>query len=455
MKMNKKKILVGILFLVVMAVTNILTFMHGENIQDIGITLHVVATPKNDTNIQAYYKQINYKDEEFSASHVVNMAVTKDDGKKDYEINVPGDTAAIRINPSNAISDEIAFEKVYLAYKDDVIEEYSLSDEHFNAADRYYSWNVDYDKSAKVVTDARYLRNLIMKILVCLIIDLLLIITWVKLDKIAIIPKDIVSNRKLIGSLAKNDFKQKFAGSYLGTVWAFVQPIVTVLVYWFVFEKALNVGTQSTKAGIGIPFVLWLIAGLVPWFFFSEVLSSGTNCLIEYNYLVKKVVFKISTLPVVKAISSLFVHAFFIVFTIIIYSFYHYLPTLYTLQLIYYSFCMFVLSLGLIYAFSAIMVFFRDLSQIVNVLLQIGMWMTPIMWNMDAMANRIPGWAMTILKLNPMYYIVNGYRDALYNNVWFWERAGMTAYFWIITAIILLGGMAIFRKLQQHFADVL
>ena len=101
------------------------------------------------------------------------------------------------------------------------------------------------------------------------------------------------------------------------------------------------------------------------------------------------------------------------------------------------------------------MVFFRDLSQIVNVLLQIGMWMTPIMWNMDAMANRIPGWAMTILKLNPMYYVVNGYRDALYNNIWFWERPGMTAYFWIFTIVVSIGGMAIFRKLQQHFADVL
>lgn len=453
--MNKKKIIVGILFLIIAIGSNVLTIMHAENIQEIGITLHVVAKPSNDTNMQAYYKQVNYKDEGYSVEHMVSMPVTAENGEHDYEINLPGDTTAVRINPANIATDVLDYKKVYLAYDDKIIEEYNLTDEHFNSNEKFYSWDVDYNKSEQVVKDARAMRNLIMKILVCLIIDLILLITWIKFDSIAIIPQDIVSNRKLIGSLAKNDFKQKFAGSYLGTVWAFVQPIVTVLVYWFVFEKALNVGTQSTKAGIGIPFVLWLIAGLVPWFFFSEVLSSGTNCLIEYNYLVKKVVFKISTLPVVKAISSLFVHAFFIVFTIIIYSFYHYFPTLYTLQLIYYSFCMFVLSLGLIYAFSAIMVFFRDLSQIVNVLLQIGMWMTPIMWNMDAMANRIPGWAMTILKLNPMYYIVNGYRDALYNNVWFWERAGMSAYFWIVTLIILLGGMAIFRKLQQHFADVL
>lgn len=453
--MNKKKILVGILFLIIMIGTNLLAIFHEEKVQDISVDLHVICDAKNDLGLQTYYKQEDYSDENFSSNHMVNTNATKDTGMNDYVVALPGDVTAIRINTSNVMMDNIEYSKVYLSYKDEVIEEYNLSQEYYNPEEKCYIWNIDNAKTQEVVTNARSMRNLILKILVCLIIDVLLIVVWVKLDSILAIPRDVFSNRKLIGGLAKNDFKQKFAGSYLGTVWAFVQPIITVLVYWFVFEKALNVGTQSTKAGIGIPFVLWLIAGLVPWFFFSEVIASGTNALIEYNYLVKKVVFKISTLPVVKAISSLFVHFFFVVFTIILYSCYSYFPSLYTLQLIYYSFCMFVLSLGLIYAFSAIMVFFRDLAQIVNVILQIGMWMTPIMWNMDAMANRIPGWAVTILKLNPMYYIVNGYRDALYNNVWFWERAGMTAYFWILTVIVLVGGMAIFRKLQQHFADVL
>ena len=100
--------------------------------------------------------------------------------------------------------------------------------------------------------------------------------------------KDILENKRLIWNLSKNDFKTRFAGSYFGIIWAFVQPVVTVLVYWFVFEKALNVGTQSTKEGINVPYVLWLISGLVPWFFFAEALGTGTAALVEYNYLVKK-----------------------------------------------------------------------------------------------------------------------------------------------------------------------
>ena len=86
------------------------------------------------------------------------------------------------------------------------------------------------------------------------------------------LPIELVQNRTLIGNLAKNDFKTRFAGSYLGVIWAFVQPIVTVVVYWFVFTVGLRQGRPS-----GHPFVLWLMAGLVPWFFFSEALNGGTN----------------------------------------------------------------------------------------------------------------------------------------------------------------------------------
>lgn len=123
--------------------------------------------------------------------------------------------------------------------------------------------------------------------------------------------KEIISNRKLIWDLSKNDFKTRFAGSYLGIIWAFVQPIVTVLVYWFVFEKGMHASGINLRSGITAPFVLWLIAGLVPWFFFQEVLSGGTNALMEYSYLVKKVVFQIDILPIIKLISALFVHLFF------------------------------------------------------------------------------------------------------------------------------------------------
>jgi teichoic acid transport system permease protein len=267
--------------------------------------------------------------------------------------------------------------------------------------------------------------------------------------------KDIIQNRKLIWKLSKNDFKSKFSGSYLGIIWAFIQPIVTVLVYWFVFEKGLRAGSVNLKSGIEIPFVLWLIAGLVPWFFFQDALSGGTNALLEYSYLVKKVVFNIDVLPIIKVISALFVHLFFVAFTVVLYSCYQYFPDWYTLQVLYYSFAMCMLVLGLVYLTSAIVVFFRDLGQVIAIILQVGVWMTPIMWNINSPNLDLPRWVMIILKLNPMYYVVEGYRQSLIDKVPIWDNPGGLAYFWIFTALAWLCGVHVFRKLKVHFADVL
>lgn len=267
-------------------------------------------------------------------------------------------------------------------------------------------------------------------------------------EKVMGLPKELFDNRRLILSLAKNDFKTKYAGSYLGIIWAFVQPVITVLVYWLVFDLIFGSGQTGN-----MPFVLYLVTGIVPWFFFSDALLGGTNALIEYSYLVKKVVFKISVLPIVKIISALFVHIFFTCFAILLSSFYGYLPSPYTLQVIYYAICAFVLILGLVYATSAIVVFFRDLTQIINIGLQVLIWMTPIMWEPEAMlSNQV---VLNILRLNPMYYIVNGYRDSIVRGIGFWVHWHWSIYFWAVTAILFAVGTIIFKRLKVHFADVL
>ncbi|RHU47893.1 ABC transporter permease [Blautia sp. TF11-31AT] len=266
--------------------------------------------------------------------------------------------------------------------------------------------------------------------------------------KVLHLPMELFQNRKLILNLAKNDFKTKYAGSYLGIVWAFVQPIVTIMVYWFVFSVGLKAGKASNY-----PFVLYLVSGIVPWFFFQDALNGGTNALVEYNYLVKKVVFKISILPIVKIISAFFVHVFFVAFALILCTVYGYLPGMATIQIVYYSICTFMLSLGIVYATSAIVVFFRDLTQIINIFLQVGVWLTPIMWDVQMLSDY--PWLMKLFRLNPMYYIVSGYRDSMLGKVWFWQHFGWTAYFWAVTLVLFGIGSVIFKRLKTHFADVL
>lgn len=263
----------------------------------------------------------------------------------------------------------------------------------------------------------------------------------------------IYAGRKLITRLSVNDFKTKFAGSYLGIIWAFIQPVITVLVYWFVFEKGFKPTPINNAAGMETPFVLWLIAGMVPWFFFNDALSGGTRALLDYSYLVKKVVFQIDILPIVKVISSVFVHLFFLAFAVLLFALYGYFPDLYTLQILYYSVCLFAFVLGLSYLTSAVVVFFRDLNQVINIVLQVGVWVTPIMWNIETMD--ISPILKSILKLNPLFYIVQGYRDAFIGKTAFWERWELSIYFWVVTILFFWLGIHVFKKLRMHFADVL
>ena len=297
-------------------------------------------------------------------------------------------------------------------------------------------------------------RNLIKNLVFAIIFDLIFAALVRLRHKFATLPRELVEDRHLILQLAKNDFKTRYAGSVLGITWAFVQPVITVLVYWFVFGH-LGSGAVTASTGVSYPFVLWLIAGLVPWFFFQDTLASGTGALQEYSYLVKKVVFKVSILPVVKEISALFVHLFFIGIMFLLYLVAGKFPDMYWLQVFYYSFALFIYGLGVSYITCSIVPFFRDLSQIISIIIQVQVWMTPIMWNMDQFGPRMPGWAVTLLKFNPLYYIVCGYRDAMMNKVWFWQRFDLTCYFWIITAVFFGIGVYFFKKLKVHFADVL
>lgn len=257
--------------------------------------------------------------------------------------------------------------------------------------------------------------------------------------------KDIFRNRKMTCSLAINDFKVRYTGSYLGILWAFIQPMCTIAVFWFVFEMGFKNGAVSD-----VPYALWLSCGLVPWFFFSDALNGGTGALGEYSYLVKKVVFKIEILPIVKILSALLVHLFFIIFILVLFLLNDVPMSLNIFKVPYYTFSMFIYVIGLSFITSAVVVFFKDLTPIINIVLQFGMWLTPIMWQ----SSMFPEDIVNIMKINPMFYIIEGYRGCFIST----EVAPsieQTIIFWLITTALLLIGTTLFRRLKPHFADVL
>lgn len=258
--------------------------------------------------------------------------------------------------------------------------------------------------------------------------------------------RGIYEERKVILNLAINDFKAKFANSLLGVIWGFLLPLITILVLWYVFEIGLKSGNVKD-----VPFMLYYVPAYIAWNFFTEAFSGCCNCLIEYSYMVKKMKFRVSVLPIVKILSVGFVHVFFIAIVVIIFLIYGYRPSIYNIQVLYYLFGMCILLVGLGWLSSAMAVFAKDISNIVAVILQIGFWATPIIWSTDMMSDSV----IKILKLNPMYYICNGYRESFLYQKWFWETPHLTIYFWCVTLLIFIIGANLFKRLRAQFADVI
>jgi homopolymeric O-antigen transport system permease protein len=252
--------------------------------------------------------------------------------------------------------------------------------------------------------------------------------------------------RFLIMEMAKRDIAQNQIGTFLGFFWTFINPLIFIGILWLVFSIGFK--TPTTR---GVAFVVWLATGLIIWNVFAEILNGATAVIRNNPHLVKKVLFPLSILPVVKMVAAVLVHLVFILILIgLILG--HGLPaSAFWFQAIYYLAAMLVLALGLSWMTSALFVFIRDVGQVISVFLQFGFWATPIFWNLDMMPDRIRLW----LKLNPMYYVVQGYRDSFLHFVPFWHHPILTLYFWLVTITIFILGAIIFQRLKPGFADVI
>ncbi len=258
--------------------------------------------------------------------------------------------------------------------------------------------------------------------------------------------QDIYAKRAIIGELAKRDFQQQYMGSYLGFIWVFLQPLLFIIILYIVFTFGFRSGASTD-----MPFVVYLISGMIGWMYFASILNISTSIISSSSFLVNKVDFRLSILPIVKILSDLIPHFFFILLAILIAWINGYAPSFYTLQIFYYLFCMITLLLGFSWMTSSTNLFVKDVGQIVSIITQFGFWMTPIFWNI----NSIPPQYQWLVKLNPMCYVVLGYRDSLVYKIGFWHHPYLTLYFWGFSGFVLLLGITIFGKLRPHFAEVI
>lgn len=259
--------------------------------------------------------------------------------------------------------------------------------------------------------------------------------------------KDIIKNRKLIWQLGKNDFKNRFASTSLGTIWGFLQPFIFMITYAIVFQFILKTGSSGEY-----PYAVWFFPGMTMWQWLNDSIMSASNSIRQYSYLVKKVVFPVNIIPTISIVASSFVGLFLVAIAVGICVVYGYMPNI--LILIYVIFAFYCFVIAFTRFTSAITTVLPDFSNLLSIAMQLFFWFTPVVWNLGMLAEH-----QTILKLMqcvPFTYLVTSFRQAFIGeNIIFANHGLFTIVFWAITIILFIWGNAIFKRTKKDFADVL
>jgi len=256
--------------------------------------------------------------------------------------------------------------------------------------------------------------------------------------------KQIYLNRFIIVELTKRDFRSKYISNLFGLSWAILEPLAMMVILWFVFTF-IRVG-RSTE----VPFALFLLSGLIAYDTFNKSLNSATRSISNYGFLINKVNFRAAIIPLVKISSEVILHFIILAIVSIILILNGIPVTVYWLQVFYYLFAMIIFLIGLTWLTSSLSLFFPDINYIITITMRVLFFFTPIFWE----AKSIPDKFLFYFQLNPLYYIVNGYRDSLLYNVAFWEHSKGTLYYWLVTLVFLVMGILVFKRLRPHFAEM-
>lgn len=230
-------------------------------------------------------------------------------------------------------------------------------------------------------------------------------------------------------------------------LWTVAYPLTSALVLWFIFTQAFKV--QPSKGNI--PFIVWLLAGMAAWNFFADTLITVTGCISGNGYMLRKRSFNITLLPIIYTLSSFFSHCIFFSIVILFFIYYGVFPTWSWLQVFYYSAYIFAVAVGIGFFTSTLSVFIPDVQNLVNIFVQVFFWATPVFWSFSMLPERYA----SILALNPVAYMVEGYRSSLLGNEIFWDKPIYAILYWGFALTFLFLSYKFFQKMKHHLADIL
>ena len=270
------------------------------------------------------------------------------------------------------------------------------------------------------------------------------------MNDVKIILKEQINNFGIIRRISKYEEKATYQSHYLGLIWQFLNPAIQIGIYYLVF----GLGVQRGRTMHGTPFIIWMLIGITAWFFINNSLLGGSNSIYRQVGMVSKMKFPVSILPTVNMMSNL-VSYWAMLGVLVISMFIFKIPmTIYWVQYFYYFVCMiaFLLAMGILN--STITVLVRDYHIMLQSILRLLFYLSGAIWNFDDMfsgTNHV--WFINLLKLNPIYYVIEGFRDSFLSKAWFWEKGSQTAFFWLLVGVIMIFGSHIHMKFRTRFVD--
>ncbi|WP_374724685.1 ABC transporter permease [Calidifontibacillus erzurumensis] len=260
----------------------------------------------------------------------------------------------------------------------------------------------------------------------------------------------------LIKRLSNYEIKSAYRNHYLGILWEIINPMIQISIYWFVFGYGIfrSSGRADVQMdGEMIPYFPWMLSGFIVWFFINPAIIQGSKSIYSRITMISKMSFPISVMPTVVIFSKLYQHLMLLAVSLVIFQFLGYPISIYYLQLPYFIVSTIVLMVALSLITSTISTIVRDFQMLIQSMIRILIYISPFLWPPYHLKPEI---IVTLMKLNPIFYLAEGYRASILGLNWYpiehWEY---TLYFWGITIALLLFGSILHVKFRDRFVDFL
>lgn len=252
---------------------------------------------------------------------------------------------------------------------------------------------------------------------------------------------DLYKYRELLNNNVKKEIRGKYKGAWLGILWSYLNPLLMMLVYSFVFKVVMKIDIPN--------YTVYLMTGLIPWNFFTTSVSQSATSIIVNGGIMKKVYFPREIIPISTVTANL---VNFLISCLIILVFLFASGVGISIYILFFPlvlFIQYILQIAIAFIVSSITVYARDLEHIIGVLLMAGFYATPIVYSMEM----LPPKFKILLSLNPVAHLITAYRDILFAKKM--PNLKMLGIVFLASLLLLYIGYLIFKRLERKFVEEL